>query len=57
MATLAELVRRLLSAHHSGRTPMVAVDGRSASGKTTPARQLAATIPGARVVHTDDVAW
>jgi hypothetical protein len=38
-------------------TPIVAVDGRSAGGKTTCAVRLAATAPGASVVHTDDVAW
>ena len=38
-------------------TRIVAVDGRSAGGKTTCAARLAATVPGAVVVHTDDVAW
>ncbi len=38
-------------------TPVVAVDGRSAGGKTTCATRLAATVPDATVVHTDDVAW
>ncbi len=38
-------------------TRIVAVDGRSAGGKTTCAARLAATVPGATVVHTDDVAW
>ena len=37
--------------------PVVAVDGRSAGGKTTCAARLAAAVPGAVVVHTDDVAW
>lgn len=36
---------------------VVALDGRSAAGKTTVAARLAATVPGAAVVHTDDVAW
>ena len=36
---------------------VVAVDGRSAGGKTTCAIRLAAAVPGATVVHTDDVAW
>ncbi|WP_438025394.1 uridine kinase family protein [Sorangium sp. So ce233] len=36
---------------------VVAVDGRSSSGKTTLAGRLAAAVPGACVVHTDDVAW
>lgn len=37
--------------------PIVAVDGRSAGGKTTCAARVAAAVPGAVVVHTDDVAW
>jgi len=36
---------------------VIALDGRSASGKTTLARRLAAVVPGAVVVSTDDVAW
>ena len=40
-----------------GRIPIVAVDGRSASGKTTFAAKLAGVVPGACVVHTDDIAW
>lgn len=36
---------------------IVAVDGRSAGGKTTFAAGLAAAVPAAVVVHTDDVAW
>jgi hypothetical protein len=40
-----------------GRPPLLAVDGRSGSGKTTVATRIAARVPGAAVVHTDDVAW
>lgn len=36
---------------------IVGVDGRQGSGKTTLADDLAAAVPGAVVVHTDDVAW
>ena len=36
---------------------IVAVDGRSAGGKTTTAGRMAAALPGATVVHTDDIAW
>jgi len=35
----------------------VAVDGRSAGGKTTVADRLAVAVAGAVVVHTDDAAW
>lgn len=40
-----------------GRPRVVAIDGRSSSGKTTLARRLEDAIPGAATVHTDDVAW
>jgi hypothetical protein len=40
-----------------GHPRVLAVDGRSAGGKTTAAARLAAAVPGATVVHTDDVAW
>ncbi len=41
--------------HHA--VSFVAVDGRSASGKTTLSRRLAAVIPNSVVIHTDDIAW
>jgi hypothetical protein len=40
-----------------GTPTILAVDGRSASGKSTMAARLAALEPGATVVHSDDVAW
>jgi hypothetical protein len=40
-----------------GRPRILAVDGRSGGGKTTVAEKLAAAVPGATVLHTDDVAW
>jgi hypothetical protein len=40
-----------------GRPRILAVDGRSGGGKTTVARRLAAAVPDATVLHTDDVAW
>ncbi|WP_197739719.1 uridine kinase [Mycolicibacterium sp. P1-18] len=36
---------------------LIGVDGRSGSGKSTFAANLAATAEGVTVVHTDDVAW
>jgi uridine kinase len=36
---------------------LLAIDGRSSSGKSTLAAQVAAAVPGAGVVHTDDIAW
>lgn len=41
----------------AGRPPVLAVDGRSASGKSTFATRLARVWDGATVVHTDDIAW
>jgi hypothetical protein len=39
------------------RTRVIAIDGRSSSGKTTLAGRLATCDRDAHVVHTDDVAW
>jgi hypothetical protein len=36
---------------------VVAIDGRSASGKTTLADRLQQAVPAAQIVHTDDIAW
>jgi ribosomal protein S18 acetylase RimI-like enzyme len=40
-----------------GRPVVLAVDGRSSSGKTTLAGRLRDAVPGSAVVHTDDIAW
>ena len=53
---LVELLLRASGAT-TGRPPVVAVDGQRASGKTTLAERLRLSVPGAQVVHTDDVAW
>lgn len=39
------------------RPGVVAIDGRSAGGKTTLARLLSQAVPASAVVHTDDIAW
>jgi hypothetical protein len=39
------------------RPVVLAVDGRSSSGKTTLAARLRDAVAGSAVVHTDDVAW
>lgn len=56
---LAEEWERLLAAiTPKPQTPViVAIDGRSASGKTTLASRLAAHTPDAAIVKTDDLAW
>ena len=40
-----------------GRGVVLAVDGRSSSGKTTLAARLQDAAAGSAVVHTDDIAW
>ena len=57
--TVAEFVRRLLPADADPRgvVPMVGVDGRSSSGKTTLAARIKGAVAGSYVVHTDDLAW
>ena len=56
ISAFADLIRRHVGTP-AGRPPVLAVDGRSSGGKTTLAGRLAAEVPGAVVVHTDDVAW
>jgi hypothetical protein len=36
---------------------ILALDGRSSSGTTSLSRRLAEAVPGAAVVHADDIAW
>ena len=57
--TVADLVGLLTDSAPAapGRPRIVGIDGRSASGKSTLARRLADELPGAVVVHTDDLAW
>ena len=56
--TVHDLVGSLGAATgRSDRPVVVAVDGRSAGGKTTLAQRLVAAHPAAALVHTDDVAW
>ena len=59
VAPLSELVDLVLGAAGSptGGPRIVAVDGRSAGGKTTLAERLHGAVPSSAVVHTDDVAW
>ena len=51
------LTRPGRSRNTGDRTVVLAVDGRSSSGKTTLAARLQAALAGSAVVHTDDLAW
>ena len=55
-AGLDELVARL-PARPADRPLLVAVNGPSSSGKSSLTDRLAAALPRAAVVHTDDLAW
>ncbi len=54
---LSEVAATLLADPPVGRPLVVAVDGRSAGGKSSLADRLVGQVAGAMVVHTDDVAW
>ena len=56
-APFGELVDQVTAAGPDGGPAVVAVNGHSSSGKTTLAGRLAATLPDAAVLHTDDLAW
>jgi len=43
--------------HPGDRSRVLAVDGRSSSGKTTLAARIQAAVAGSATVHTDDIAW
>jgi hypothetical protein len=55
--SLDTLVQDLRLPALTGRPVVVAVDGRSAGGKSTLAGRLAERMPGSALIHTDDVAW
>ena len=55
---MASVMHALLDRPRSSTGPfLLAIDGRSSSGKSSLAARLAASTQGAAVVHTDDVAW
>jgi hypothetical protein len=58
LSAVAASLERLGRRRNAGPGPVVlAVDGRSSSGKTTLAARLKEAVPDATVVHTDDIAW
>lgn len=54
---LDALAAAVLEGLGPARPAVVAVNGHSSSGKSTLAPRLAAALPGAAVLHTDDLAW
>ena len=56
-AVIEALVRLGGERGKGGRGIVLAVDGRSSSGKTTLAARLQDVAAGSAVVHTDDIAW
>ena len=52
-----ELASLVMGAAPERHPRIVAIDGRSASGKSTLAGFLHSAIPGSALVHTDDLAW
>jgi hypothetical protein len=56
-AVIGALIRGGRGKIVAGRPVVLAVDGRSNSGKTTLAARIAQAVPGAVVVHSDDIAW
>jgi hypothetical protein len=58
LTVIIEALTRRGSGRPTGdRSVMVAVDGRSSSGKTTLAARMQDAVAGSAVVHTDDIAW
>lgn len=59
VAAIADAVTALLPAEQAptGRPRIVAVDGRSASGKSSLAALLHDAVQLSAIVHTDDIAW
>ena len=54
---LDDLARLVVERSGPAQPARVAVNGHSSSGKTTLAGRLAAGLPKAAVLHTDDLAW
>src|ERR1700761_4593133 len=56
-AVVTAVSRPRLDRGRSGRSAVLAVDGRSNNGKSTLATRICEMVPGSVVVHTDDIAW
>lgn len=51
---VAAIIELLVGSENAGGAPVVLIDGRSGSGKSTIAQSVAAHIPGAQLVRLDD---
>ncbi len=51
------VTRRRPDQSGAGRPAVLAIDGRSNNGKTMLAARISELVPGAVVIHTDDIAW
>ena len=56
-AVVVDLIRLGHDRGAAHRPVVLAIDGRSSSGKTTLAGRLQDTVAGSAIVHTDDIAW
>jgi uridine kinase len=54
---LADFAQRVVEQAGPARPAIVAINGRSSSGKTSLSRRLAAALANCSVLHTDDLAW
>jgi uridine kinase len=54
---LADFAQRVVEQVSPARPAIVAINGRSSSGKTRLSRRLAAALPNCSVLHADDLAW
>ena len=57
VVSVAQLAAEVRDAAGAARPAVVAVNGHSSSGKSSLAPRLADALPGAAVLHTDDLAW
>jgi hypothetical protein len=57
LTVVIETLTQLGTGATAGDGAVVAVDGRSSSGKTTLAARVQDAVAGSVVVHTDDIAW
>lgn len=57
LAVIARAITGHAAAAGAGRPVVLAIDGRSSSGKSTLAARIADLAAGSVIVHTDDIAW